>query len=254
MNIVLIHGMYMNDLSWEGWVALLRAKGHTVSTPVWPFHAGDPATLRANPDPALGKLQFKDILAHVRTFLREVPKPFVLVGHSMGGLVVQKLINEDMGVAGVCIDTAPPRGVVTFIPSFWKGNWPHVNPFAGNAPCHMTPERFQYTFCTTMSMDETRRHLDHYVVPESRNVPRSTLTAQGAIDFQKPHPPLLFIAGEKDTIIPWQLNKSNARAYTDKGSVTDFKIFPNRTHFICGQEGWQEVAEYVEKWVGEHVR
>jgi hypothetical protein len=35
---------------------------------------------------------------------------------------------------------------------------------------------------------------ERYVVPESRNVPRSTLTRQGRIDFRADHPPMLFVA------------------------------------------------------------
>ena len=71
----------------------------------------------------------------------------------------------------------------------------------------------------------------------------------GKIDFAKPHKPLLIIAGEKDNIIPPSLNKKNYQAYTDKNSKTDFKVFAGRTHYICGQVRWEEVAEYIELWI-----
>ncbi len=97
---------------------------------------------------------------------------------------------------------------------------------------------------------ETEIEYERYVVPESRNIPRSTTGSQGRINFSKPHPPLLFIAGEQDHIIPYSLNKKNAEAYKDKNSITGYKLFPNRTHYICGQKRWEEVAGFIEGWIG----
>ena len=79
--------------------------------------------------------------------------------------------------------------------------------------------------------------------------PWSSTGKEGEIDFKKPHPPLLFIAGEKDHIIPSSLNKKNFSAYRDKNSVTAFKMFPDRTHYLCGQKNWEEIAAYIADWI-----
>lgn len=84
-----------------------------------------------------------------------------------------------------------------------------------------------------------------FVVPESRRVPAESLTSAARIDFEKPGAPLLMIAGSIDHIIPASLNRSNFAKYDRPGSVTDFKEFPGRTHFIIGQSHWEEVANYV---------
>ena len=102
-----------------------------------------------------------------------------------------------------------------------------------------------------MTIEETKKAYDMYVVPESRNIPRSTTGKDGTIDFKAPHTPLLFIAGEKDNIIPSSLNKKNFNAYADISGKKDFKEFPDRTHFIASQKGWEEVAEFCEKWIRE---
>jgi len=60
---------------------------------------------------------------------------------------------------------------------------------------------------------------------------------------------LLFITGEQDHIIPSSLNRKNFKAYKDTGSKTDFKEFPDRSHYICGQAGWEEVAAYIAGWL-----
>jgi alpha-beta hydrolase superfamily lysophospholipase len=84
-------------------------------------------------------------------------------------------------------------------------------------------------------------------VPESRRVPGESLTVR--VDFKKPHPPLLLIAGSADNLIPASLNKSNHARYKASSSVTDFKEFAGRTHFIIGQKNWEEVAEYILAWL-----
>jgi len=107
----------------------------------------------------------------------------------------------------------------------------------------------QYTFVNTLPITEQRAAYEKYVMPESRRVPRESLTARA--DFEKPHPPLLLIAGSADHIIPASLNHSNYAKYKTSPSVTDFKEFAGRTHFLIGQKDWEEVADYVLAWLSE---
>jgi pimeloyl-ACP methyl ester carboxylesterase len=90
---------------------------------------------------------------------------------------------------------------------------------------------------------------ERYVVPESRNVPRSTLTRQGRIDFRADHPPMLFVAGDRDHLTPAGMVGRNARGYARSGSAVEFKLFTDRSHFICNQDGWESVAAFVLDWV-----
>lgn len=248
-TIVFIHGLFMNPKGWNSWSAFFEAKAYRCHAPAYPFHEGDPEQLRKHIDPALGKLTFGEVIAHLAAFIDTLPEKPILIGHSMGGLAVQKLIAMGKGVAGVCIDSAPPKGVFSFKWSFLKANLPTINPLKGDSVCLPSAEWFQYAFCNTMSLEQTQKEYDAFVVPESRNIPRSSTKNDGAIDFTKPHAPLLFIAGEKDNIIPASLNRKNFEAYTDAGSKRDFKEFPGRTHYICGQENWEEVAEFIGGWL-----
>jgi pimeloyl-ACP methyl ester carboxylesterase len=75
----------------------------------------------------------------------------------------------------------------------------------------------------------------------------------GKVDLDIPHVPLLFIGGEKDEIIPPELNEKNSEAYTDDGSACYFEEFEGRGHFICGQPGWEQVAETIADWLEEDV-
>ncbi len=248
-TIVLIHGMFMTSLCWEKWIPYYESKGYRVFAPAWPRRDKSVEELRkAHPDPELAKLKLNHIVDHMEAFIKGLGEKPALIGHSMGGLAVQILLQRDVAVAGVAIDPAPPAGVFTTEWSFVKSNFPAINPFLLSQPVQMTFEHFQYAFANSLPLDEQRAAYDRYVVPESRGVPTSSLGAAGKVDFSKPRRPLLITAGEKDHIIPASLNRSNRNKYKTP-SVTDFKEFAGRDHFLIGSRGWEEVADTCLKWL-----
>jgi pimeloyl-ACP methyl ester carboxylesterase len=238
--ILLIHGMYMNAHSWKPWIARATQRGLVASAVSWPFHQGEPPERREHIDPRLGRLTFRAVVESLKAHIDDLPEQPLLIGHSIGGLVVQKLINEGYGRAGVAISSAPPLGVLSLAPDFFKANWPHLDPFARDRPIVMTKARFHYTFCNTMTREESDAAYDRYVVPESRNVPRTTLTTQALVDFSQDHVPLLLMAGDSDHLTPAPMIRRNAKRYDLAVGVREF---PNRSHFICNQDGWEEVAD-----------
>lgn len=248
-DLIFIHGMYMNGDSWQPWLEKARAKGFSAIAPSWPFHEGDPSELRRNTDPSLGKLRFGNIVDYYKRIIDGFQDRPNLIGHSIGGLVVQKLLNDGYAKSAVAISPAPPQGIISFSPHFLRANFPHANPLAGNKPVFMTPKRFQYTFCNTMDRQSSDRAFDKYVVPESRNVPRSTLTKEGKIDFKVKHAPLLLIAGDHDHLTPLSMIEKNAKAYKRSQGKFEFKSFAGRSHFICNQDGWEEVSDFAFDWL-----
>lgn len=250
-TIIFIHGLFMNPKSWDQWLAFFTEKGYVCHAPAYPYHEGEPLALRSSIDPRLGQLTLADCVEYLLRYIDSLDlqeKP-ILIGHSMGGLIVQKLIEMGKGSMGVCIDSAPPRGIKSYKWSFLRANLPVVNPLMGNSVFAPSHAWFRYAFCHTMTHADARRAFDEYVVSESRNIPRSSDKDAGTIDFNKSHAPLLFIAGEKDHIIPSSLNKKNFAAYSTESGKTDFKVFPGRTHFICGQKDWEEVATFIASWL-----
>jgi len=243
--------MYLNGLSWQPWIERARARGFDATAPSWPFHDGEPARLRETVDPGLGRLTFGDVVASMKTVIDALPERPVVVGHSIGGLATQKLVADGYARAAVAISSAPPQGVLSLAPDFLRANWPHLNPFAGNRPIRMTKPRFHYTFATTMTRAESDAACDELVVPESRNVPRSTLTAQAHIDFDADHAPLLMLTGDTDHLTPEALIRKNAARYRQAVAV---RTFAHRSHFICNQPGWEEVADasfdFLEQQLG----
>jgi pimeloyl-ACP methyl ester carboxylesterase len=248
-SIVFIHGLFMNPASWRSWTDYFGKAGFQCYAPAYAFHEGDPAALRNNIAPGLGKLTLGETVRQLAAFIAALPEKPILVGHSMGGLIVQKLLEMDQAVAAAAIDPAPPQGVFTFQFSFLKANLSTINPLKGDAPCLPSLKWFHYAFCNTLTMAETKLLYDAYVVPESRNIPRSSTGSDGKIDFAKPHHPLLMVAGAEDHIIPPALVTKNCKAYQDAQSITELKIFPARSHILCLQDGWQEIADFIMNWI-----
>ena len=74
------------------------------------------------------------------------------------------------------------------------------------------------------------------------------------VDFKNDNrAPLLLIAGGEDHVAPASLNESNYKHYKAPDVVTGFKVFPGRSHYTLGQEGWEEVADYALDWAVEHA-
>jgi len=247
-TVVFIHGLYMTPLCWEHWIKRFEAKGYRCLAPAYPGRNKSVQELRT-PDAALGKLTLSAILDHLERQIKTLDEKPILIGHSIGALITQLLLHRGLASAAVAIDSAPPTGVFTTTFSFLKANWGHITPFVNqDSPVSMTLERFQYAFVNDMPLPEQRAAFEKYVVPESRRIPRESLY-NAHIDFKKEHAPLLLIAGGNDHIIPPDLNVKNYRRYKAGASVTDFKQFPGRNHFIIGQAGWEEVADYSAEWI-----
>ncbi len=250
-SILFIHGMFMTSQCWDGWIKYYEAKGFKVVAPNWPGR-GEPvkALRKKHPDPELGKLTLAKVVEHYAQYIEKHREKPIIIGHSMGALVTQILINRGLGAAGVAINSAPPAGIFTTKWSFIKSNFPMINPFISkNKPHLISFEQFQFAFVNSLPLDEQKRIYEHYVVPESRLVPQGSLGRAGRVDFRKAHAPLLLTAGSLDNIIPTSLNQANYERYKDSSSVTDFKEFDGRTHFLIGQQGWEEIADYVTAWL-----
>jgi pimeloyl-ACP methyl ester carboxylesterase len=113
----------------------------------------------------------------------------------------------------------------------------------------MSFKHFQYAFANSLSLAEQKVAYERDMVPESRRLSRGGLSSAARVDFKRRRSPLLFIAGEKDRIMPAALNRTNFRRYGKSPSVTEFKEFPGHSHYsIIAGKGWEEVADYALDW------
>jgi len=249
--VLFVHGMFVTQHCWDDWVTFFSDRGYSCSVPAWPLKEERPDVLRRkHPDiKGEGHVTLARVIAHYEQILKAMPQPPILIGHSMGGLIVQILLNKGYGCSGVAIDSAPPLGVMPLQLSFFRANWPIFNPFSSPfKPVLLTRSQFQYAFATTLDGEDLDRAYES-CVPQSRLVGLGALTLLAKIDFKRKTKPLLIIAGGKDQIIPARLNAANAKKYASAPSRTDFKLFPEKTHYLIEDKGWEEIAEYVLDWL-----
>ncbi len=254
--IIFIHGMFMTPKCWEHWIEFFKEKGLAGRATAWPEHNRPVQELNHNVEAnsALAQVGFSDLIAAYENQISKLPEQPVLIGHSVGGLIVQVLINKGLGRAGVAIDSAPPAGVKSYKFSFLRSNFHVINPFvSAKKPYIMKLRKFRYAFANSMTRPDREKAYRAYVVPESIRVPRD-LGKKAVIDFKKTHAPLLLIAGSADHIIPASLNRKNFKRYArDNGSVTEFKEFEGRSHTIILQPGWEEVAGFTCDWIKKNA-
>jgi len=250
-TIVLIHGMFQNPKSWRNWIDFFENKGYEVIAPAWPLHEGEPSVLREQVPLGLGDLELDTVITAIETLIYKLPEKPIVIGHSVGGLITQLLVNRGLAKIGVAISSVAPNAMVAFDWSFVKNAATIANPLKGDQPIFMDEETFYSAFANTLSEAESNIAFNETATHDSRNVFRDCMGSSAQLDVELPHVPLLFIAGEKDQICPADLNEKNFRAYSDKTSVTAIHEFANRSHFICNEPGWEEVVNYISNWLDE---
>jgi pimeloyl-ACP methyl ester carboxylesterase len=250
-TIVFIHGNFVNNRCWDGWVARYRARGFNCLAIAYPGRDKPVDWLKANADgKLLGSLTLAQVADYHATVIRSLDEKPIVIGHSFGGLLTQLMVQRGVAAAAVAIDSVPPQGVIVPSWSFIRSTWPVLNPFVSASRPYLMPFRhWQYTFTNGLPLAEQRASYDVYVVPESRPLARGGLSSAARINFKRLHAPLLLIGGEKDNIMPAKLNRANYRRYQQSGSITEYKEFAGRTHYtVIGGQGWEEVADYALDW------
>ncbi len=255
-TVVFIHGLFMNNQTWESWGKLFERDGYKVYTPAHPKHAGNPKDLRATPPTGLAEVQFQDWIQNLEALIDSLPEKPILIGHSFGGLTAQKLVESGRAEAAILISSAPPKGINAFKISFLRANLKVVNPLKGKSIFNPNEEEykkwFHYAIASSMSKAEADHLFDKYAVPESRETPRALRDELASIDMDKPHVPLLFVGGMEDVIIPNVLLQKNMDKYTDSSSVLDSKFYEGKDHMICASPGWEVVAQDCLDWLAKY--
>jgi non-heme chloroperoxidase len=116
--VVFIHGLWLHATSWTPWVELFAERGYAPVAPGWPGEPDTVAEARANPD-LLANRGIDEVTEHYVKIIEGLDRPPVLVGHSFGGLIAQKLLGLDHGAAAVA-------GRVSRATSIDAGAHPHL--------------------------------------------------------------------------------------------------------------------------------
>ena len=239
--LLFIHGMWHGAWRWdETFLPFFADNGYRATALSLRGHAGSEGRIRGS--------TIADYIADVEQVALQFETAPVLIGHSMGGFIVQKYLETHNAPAGVLLASNPHYGLW---PAF--GRVLRRDPrivlkavFTWNMrPVVETPARARWGL---FSADMPEEQLLKYHAQMNDESFRMFLDLLG---LNLAHPkrvktPLLILGAEKDTVIAPSNVHATARAYGVKA-----EIFPNMAHDMMLEAGWKMVAERILNWLGE---
>src|SRR5688572_18105285 len=110
-TVVFIHGAFVTHQTWNNWAVYFEQKGYNVIVPPWPHRDKEAEVLRSGQyDAEIASTRLVDLVRFYSALIKDLPEKPIVIGHSMGGLLVQLLIQKGLATAGVAIHSVPPQG------------------------------------------------------------------------------------------------------------------------------------------------
>jgi pimeloyl-ACP methyl ester carboxylesterase len=259
--VMFVHGLWLHATSWTPWIERFTVAGYDATAPRWPGEADTVAATRADADAQAGH-GIDDVVEHHAALIAELARPPILIGHSFGGTIVERLLTSGLGVAGIAIDAAPIKGVLPVPISSLRSAFPVLkNPANRHRAVALTFEQFRYGFANAVDETEARELYDTYHVPGS-GVPLfqaafANINPRTEAKADKKNPergPMLIVSGELDHQAPWAIaNASYKKQAKNEHAVTEIVEIPNRGHSLTIDSGWQEVAQTALDFIQRFV-
>jgi pimeloyl-ACP methyl ester carboxylesterase len=241
--LLFVHGAWHAAWCWdENFLSFFADKGYRALALSLRGHGGSPTPKR------LRDCSFADYVEDVTSVADSLTARPVVVGHSMGGVIVQKYLESRDAPAGVLMASMPPQG---YLASGLRWMSRHPWHFAKmtitgkSLPYVNTPQLARERFfsvhtpeslvlnCATRLQDESARAgADGLLkLPRPKRV-TTTLLVLGALD---------------DGAVTRREVLATARAYR-----TEAEFFANMGHNMMLEPGWAAVAERIHNWLGTH--
>jgi pimeloyl-ACP methyl ester carboxylesterase len=254
--VVFIHGLWLHASSWNRWLDLYRGAGYEPIAPGWP---GEPDTVRAareNPD-LVADTGIDDAVAHFAEIIGSLDAKPIVIGHSFGGLLAEKLLGQDLAAAAVAIDPAQIKGVLPLPLAQIRAALPVLrNPANLHKAISLTAKQFRFAFGNELSEDESDELYERWSIPAPARPlfqgagANFTLHSEAKVNTANDQRgPLLLISGLQDHTVPDVTTRSTLKQYRDSTAVTELRQFEGRGHSLTIDSGWREVADATLEWL-----
>ena len=189
-----------------------------------------------------------EYVADVASVAGSLPQPPVVIGHSMGGAIVQRYLETPRAPAGVLLASMPPAGACTAALRLARRHplaFAKANLTLSLYPLVATPRLAREAFFSERLADE--RALAY----AGRLGDESYLAFLDLLGLDLPRPqrvavPMLVLGAGEDTFFDSREIAATARALR-----TEAVIFPGMAHDMMLEPGWQGVAERMATWIEE---
>ncbi len=189
-----------------------------------------------------------EYIADVAQAVSQIEKPPVLVGHSMGGMIVQKYLESHQVPAAVLMGSIPPNGLLgatlRFIRRhpllFLKANLTMSLIHVVGTPALVReglfsadlPQEKVESYAARLQDESYRAYVDAMVL----NLPRP----------KRVETPMLVLGASDDAFFSPAAVERTGRAYR-----TQAEIFSGMAHNMMLESGWQAVAERILGWLDD---
>src|SRR3954451_1727551 len=257
--VVFIHGLWLHATSWGSWIDLFQHAGYEPTAPGWPNEPRTVAAARAQPD-LVANIGIDEAAQHFTSIIDQLSTPPVLIGHSFGGLIAEKLLGEGIGAAAVAIDPAQIKGVLPLPLAQLRSSLPAVgNPANLHRSVSLSEKEFRFGFGNALGEEESRELFNRWTIPSAARplfqaaAANFVLRSQAKVDTgNADRGPLLLISGTADHAVPDVVTRSTLKQYRDSTAVTELRQFEGRGHSLTIDSGWRKVADAVLAWLENH--
>jgi pimeloyl-ACP methyl ester carboxylesterase len=236
--VLLVHGMCAGAWMWENYQTRLAAAGYE-------SHAVNLRGRRGSkPVRDIGKVSIDDYVDDTRIIAESLGKPIV-IGHSMGGLIAQKIAEAGACHALVLIASAPPRWIPVANWTLLARQLKVLPDLVLRRP--ILPSRSDadvLMFNRTPLPDRDAQYAQ--LAPDSGRA--GFEMSFGIIDVhqQRVTAPTLVVTGLDDRFVVPRV----ARALTKKYRAT-LKEFPTHAHHIITEPGWEKPCDEIIHWLDD---
>ena len=250
-TIFMIHGMSGGPWYWDNYLRKFEEEGYRCIASTLRYHDMDP---RGVPHPDLGTTSLLDYVEQLEKEICQLDETPIIMGHSMGALLAQILGARKRAKALVLLTPASPAGIMALTPSVFKSFWSvqttwgfWKNPFrqkfseAAYSMLHLMTEKEKWEIFNKLVYESGRAATEIGYWPFD---PKRA----SSVDESRVTCPVLVVAGRLDRITPASVARKIAKKYK---AVSTYKEFKNHAHWVVGEPGWQEVADYASSWITE---
>ena len=193
----------------------------------------------------IGGVSLNDYVEDALAAARALGMPQV-VGHSMGGLVAQNLVEKSVVSAAVLVCSAPPRWISALGIPLLVRMVKYAPALLFSRP--LVPDRSDADalFLGRLAATERDRVFEQ-IQPESGRAARELALGSMAIDATRVSCPMLSIGAADDHFLPPHIARAIAKKYG-----CEYREYAEHGHYIIGEPGWERVADEGAAWLADH--
>lgn len=252
-QVCFIQGDWLHPATWNNFKRHFEACGYPCSVLSLPASGeqGWHRILHGKAGPSSPLSRLVDFYA---AQLAAFPAPTILIGHAMGGLVVQLLLDRGLGIAGIAIAPRPPRYVFPGIMPLLQIFTARADPLEGMRFLSMTPAQFSRRMGHPKPWHTTGPLYGQFVGRVPQKLMLAVAFGVGSkLHFKHERGPLLLISGCEDRVVKSSVVLTNYFYQRRSTTPTDYMAFSGHGHLLIMEPGWEDVADQVLEWLQQQL-